>query len=1553
MSASAQRTASASTPAPVSSSPLETAPALAGPAHQLDVLPGSLSGAEWMLQASEIATRCAAHSDIELFDCRSSPVQIVFRFRASGSSRAPMALIALAVPAGSVTTATLDELELAPQEILPLIPDSDVDAAPRPASQLLVEPVGYIRNTRVARVQIPLVTSVPSARRISSGVARIFFTTPLNPASPDPAWAEAQTTGTLRRVLEKLVANPQDITKFAVQSPDAIPGDESFPLWRPGRIASASFWLKAPVSKDSLYRISGADLESSGVPIAQIQPSQLHLCLNGQEEPLHHIPAGDASALTISRDDMFVFYGTANKSLYSAVNCYWLCFDPSRFPKPMPVAQQPTDLTTAPAENAIVFHDIMTVEKDNEVLTRNDQFLSILGFRWVWEKLKPGRPFVTKFNMPGIAARSEELPTTISLYIHSWPQGRQVAARLRINDGAPIEFPIVNESDGTRIFTVPSGQLRPADNVLSVELMDEVTTDPAAAAARAAEMDVWFDKLQIRYPRFYTASRDGLDFISPSNVLATARQTVPPPRVVDYRVSGITAGLKPLLFDVTNSAPLLVKYDLAQQGTADDTRILRFRAREEGIHSYTLMPPNRIPPAELQPVTPGPGLIGNSNQADYIIIVYPDFMESIRPFADRMTSAGHVVRVVPVDDIYDQFSCGQITPFAIRSFLRHAAAKWRGTAREPAASFVLLVGDATSDYRDELREFRNGVINYVPTYSSQGSSAADRFASDNWHTYLFGNDCLSDSFIGRFSVNNIRDLDAIIAKQAAYRTQSPPGPWRNTLAFVADHSEFENAVAGLMRETVPPRFFMRRIFLSEQPWIDNYYIPSEIAESKRSKVSPVTTRMIRDMINSGTAVLTYFGHGSPNIWSNERIWFGGDSENSDNLMLTNFDRLPFIINMTCNSGAIDYPKPRWNVSISEDFMRVPNGGAIACYVPSGPGITAQHEKLTRELNLALFGERIEPLGAAIKLAEWRYLMNGNPPELPKMFILLGDPDLRLVLPPPADKATADDVSGPDDTQRAIAISGSAAAHGAAGQYIAINPVFALSDITSASAGSGSALTLPVPTAADGRFPWSRAAIQTGLNENQSARSLAMPLYENSPVSLSSWRVATSETLADHLPARILMFLKNDTEMPVRNARLELTEPAGKTVAQSEAVNFLPHEIRQLTVTLSLSGGLHRLNARIVLPGLPHPLPAAPKPVVIAVPADLEPPTQPPVVIDKDSISVTYARNGMSMNARIGFDIYNVSKSGIRDLRVLLAEADMAGERVIEGTEQSIPPLAPGATVRAELRREYTTVPQTETINIDLVRNQPEGQTRWPGAQVALGAKYLPDLAIIPESIKASKTRPMDGETVFFDIGVRNLGASVAEGVRVEAFEGEVIQEKRFESHLGLPRQTFNLDPGASATVRVRWDPFHNSGPREVLLRAWSNNHNTEIRTENNKATLALKVAEKFKLSGAGIYVPPPTQDDIHARQIRIIARVRNSGESPAYGVKVVFYPTENQQNPKDALGEVILDEAPADSTREAVLLYKLKPGEESRVFKFSFMIFLKGSLQRIQWRGTN
>src|SRR5690606_19993371 len=140
-------------------------------------------------------------------------------------------------------------------------------------------------------------------------------------------------------------------------------------------------------------------------------------------------------------------------------------------------------------------------------------------------------------------------------------------------------------------------------------------------------------------------------------------------------------------------------------------------------------------------------------------------------------------------------------------------------------------------------------------------------ASDQWFVSLVGDDPFADAMIGRFSVNNRDDLRHILRKQTLYTTAAP-GPWQNTLGFIADHTEFDSTVQRVMREVIPPRFFMKSVRMDKLHWIDNYYFPKEVADARQAKVSQEATGLVRDMFNDGAAVVTYFGHGSPNIWSN-------------------------------------------------------------------------------------------------------------------------------------------------------------------------------------------------------------------------------------------------------------------------------------------------------------------------------------------------------------------------------------------------------------------------------------------------------------------------------------------------------------------------------------------------------------------------------------------------------------------------------------------------------------------------------------------------------------
>lgn len=90
--------------------------------------------------------------------------------------------------------------------------------------------------------------------------------------------------------------------------------------------------------------------------------------------------------------------------------------------------------------------------------------------------------------------------------------------------------------------------------------------------------------------------------------------------------------------------------------------------------------------------------------------------------------------LVPVGDIYDEFGYGEASPQSLQSFLRYAYDNWA----EPRPRYVLLVGQATSDYRGYLATRPENPVtppqNSVPPSWSPSASAAKQSATTAWST---------------------------------------------------------------------------------------------------------------------------------------------------------------------------------------------------------------------------------------------------------------------------------------------------------------------------------------------------------------------------------------------------------------------------------------------------------------------------------------------------------------------------------------------------------------------------------------------------------------------------------------------------------------------------------------------------------------------------------------------------------------------------------------------------------------------------------------------------
>jgi hypothetical protein len=285
--------------------------------------------------------------------------------------------------------------------------------------------------------------------------------------------------------------------------------------------------------------------------------------------------------------------------------------------------------------------------------------------------------------------------------------------------------------------TVPQPYLVDGNNVITVK---------AVLEGGAAFDLILTDWIEIDYLRDLDATNNTLKFNSNNTDICA------------FEITGFTA--QPELYDITD--PENVKY-LTNFTYSGGTLTFKddISSRKEYISAGRA---NMKKPAAIE--TDVPSSLGNtSNQADYIIITAADFYDAVQPLVEHREKGKLTSKVVKVQDIYDEFNGGIQSPHAIKDFLKYTYKYWQ----KPAPTYVLLVGDASYDYRDN---YGYGRSNYVPTFMIWAPYMGET-GSDNWFVLMDGeNDRLGDMFIGRIPARTSAEVSTVVDKTINYEKKS-------------------------------------------------------------------------------------------------------------------------------------------------------------------------------------------------------------------------------------------------------------------------------------------------------------------------------------------------------------------------------------------------------------------------------------------------------------------------------------------------------------------------------------------------------------------------------------------------------------------------------------------------------------------------------------------------------------------------------------------------------------------------------------------------------------
>ncbi len=374
------------------------------------------------------------------------------------------------------------------------------------------------------------------------------------------------------------------------------------------------------------------------------------------------------------------------------------------------------------------------------------------------------------------------------------------------------------------------------------------------------------------------------------------------------------------------------------------------------------------------------GLRSSVTGADYLIISHADFLGAIESLAQLRREQGLRVRVVDVQDIYDEFNGGLLSQEAIRDFIQYAYFNWPG----PPPSYVLLVGDGTYDFFD--RE-GTGARTFIPPYLENVDLVLGETAADNRYVTVAGSDIMPDLHLGRLPVNNASELSAMLDKIIGYERNPTPGPWRTRAVFIADNPDNAGdfaALSNLAADHMPAEFSVQKVYLGTPEY------PLGLV--------PRAQQATLDAFNQGALLFNYVGHSSVGSWAGELLFAVTSVP-----QVANGSMYPIVLPMTCLEGS--YHNSRF-ASVGESVVRLAGRGALASWSPTGLGVANGHDYMHRGFYDALFNWDVNVLGPATTAGKLNLFINsrfsdGSPRfhDLLDTYVLLGDPASRIGVAP--------------------------------------------------------------------------------------------------------------------------------------------------------------------------------------------------------------------------------------------------------------------------------------------------------------------------------------------------------------------------------------------------------------------------------------------------------------------------------------------------------------------------------------------------------------------------
>lgn len=389
---------------------------------------------------------------------------------------------------------------------------------------------------------------------------------------------------------------------------------------------------------------------------------------------------------------------------------------------------------------------------------------------------------------------------------------------------------------------------------------------------------------------------------------------------------------------------------------------------------------------------------GVDSDIDYLIVT-PAFLNgSAEKLANfHRTHSNLNVKVVNLENIYQEFSSGKQDIGAIRNFVKYVYNN--ASSESKRVQYLNLFGDASFDFQNRIPNNTNVVpiFHTLPLLSSPGYyiNVGSTFISDDFFVLLDedeGNMNATnakglDVAVGRMLVSSVSQAEEMVNKVIEYHDVKSFGRWRNNFTLISDdvdadwEAQLEQGIDALGDE-----IFSQKPFINVKKIHSDAYVQETSAGGNRY---PKAHDDILKAFDQGAMVIDYFGHGGEDGLASERIFESADAQN-----LKNRYKYPLFVTMTCEFTRFDNP---YRPTCGEYMYWNAQGGAVSLVTTTRQISVITGQAINEDFAKYLFGfgtNELYSIAEALRMAKIAH--GSNPLEV----FYIGDPALKLSMAKP-------------------------------------------------------------------------------------------------------------------------------------------------------------------------------------------------------------------------------------------------------------------------------------------------------------------------------------------------------------------------------------------------------------------------------------------------------------------------------------------------------------------------------------------------------------------------